>query len=319
MPASTVQHSCLVTENHPHQQLSSMADQFLAAIFGHDDAAAELAGASEEQCDGVDEGTDELEEALELELEGGAGGAGDDGGLSWEATPEEVVRRIHSVTLWFLDQLRAGSLPDIDLACRSGSSRRGGEEDEYADDDSDGGGGGGGGSGEPPARRMQQQQQTQRRTLSLVGRHPEGADALARLFLLLAAVQEQLLAGAQATQRELWYRLKTLEVTWEGWVLRWWALGAATRALIAAAECCMLYAALKPAAAAAGPQSTCPACLPGPPLPPPPLPPPPAGVPPPERCCRRHPGCSQPAAGAALSPGHHRQQQGPGGGAADHL
>ena len=199
-----------------------MADQFLAAIFGHEDAAAELAGASEEQWGGLEEGADELEEALELELEGGA--VGDDGGLTWDATPEEVVRRIHSVTLWFLDQLRAGSLPDIELASRSGGNRRGSEEDEDAEDDEDSGagGGGGGGSGEPAVRRMQQQQQqqqqqTQRRTLSRLGRHPESADALARLFLLLAAVQEQLLAGAQATQRELWYRLKTLEVKhWRG-------------------------------------------------------------------------------------------------------
>jgi hypothetical protein len=202
-----------------------MADQFLAAIFGHEDAATELAGASEEQWDGVEEGTDELDEALELGLHGEEDGAGGDAdaGLSWDATPEEVVRRIHSVTLWFLDQLRAGSLPDIDLASRSGGSRRGSEEDEYADDVEDDGGAGG--SGEAPARRLQRQPQ-QRRTLSLVGRHPESADTLARLFLLLAAVQEQLLAGAQATQRELWYRLKTLEVSWSGgcWAGGHWVL-----------------------------------------------------------------------------------------------
>ena len=197
------------------QQLSSMADQFLAAIFGHDDAAADLAGGWEAR-DGLEEGADELEEALELD--GAARGGGDDddegGGLTWDATPEEVVRRINSVTLWFLDQLRSGELPDIELASRSAgrwalTTAGGGSEEEDGES----------GSG--------QQQQAQRHTLALLGRHPDSADALARLFLLLAAVQEQLLSGAQATQRELWYRLKTMEVRAGHWVLGWRASGAA--------------------------------------------------------------------------------------------
>lgn len=128
-------------------------------------------------------------------------------GLSFDADAAEVLRRIRSATLWFVSQLSEGHLPDIQLA--SQAPEAGGQ-----------GGEGGGGTQPRPLRAAAAPQ----RCLSLLGRHPESAEQVARLWVLLSLVHDQLMRGEQATQRELWYKLKTCEVgagVW--WVLvgRW--------------------------------------------------------------------------------------------------
>lgn len=50
------------------------------------------------------------------------------------------------------------------------------------------------------------------RRLSLAGRHPESADRYARLWAVLAACHEVLSARGTSTQRELYYRLKPMDV-----------------------------------------------------------------------------------------------------------
>ncbi|EFN54164.1 hypothetical protein CHLNCDRAFT_135583 [Chlorella variabilis] len=169
-----------------------MANELLAHIFGHEGAAARLAGESQWEEDGA---------ALEEADEPGQGSGGDPG-LDMDASPEEVVRRIQSATLWFVSQLCQGQLPDIEPVQRDAGNRALAQSAAGGEDEEGEVGGG------PHVLRMQQL--TQRR--SLVGRHPESAEAVARLWVLLEAVHEMLLAGLQATQRELWYRFKTLEV-----------------------------------------------------------------------------------------------------------
>ncbi|KAI7841933.1 hypothetical protein COHA_004460 [Chlorella ohadii] len=118
-----------------------------------------------------------------------------EGILSFDADAAEVLRRIRSATLWFVSQLSEGRLPDIQLvnqAPEAGSQ-----------------GGEGGDSTQPRPLRSAAAPQ---RCLSLLGRHPESAEQVARLWILLSLVHDQLVRGEQATQRELWYKLKTCEV-----------------------------------------------------------------------------------------------------------
>eukprot|EP00887_Chlorella_sp_A99_P006367 scaffold3.g6367.t1 len=111
--------------------------------------------------------------------------------VDFEAGPDEVVRRIESATLWLLDQLVSGALPDMEIVSRQASNRAlepTGEGEQYA-------------------LRLQHR----RVVRSLAGRHPESADQVARIFLVLDCCHELLLEGTQATQREVYYRLKTEE------------------------------------------------------------------------------------------------------------
>lgn len=97
----------------------------------------------------------------------------------------EVLTRIESCTLWFLSELRAGSIPDIQLA---GRSRRRGVGRHDLDDDPQAAGGG-------------------MRTISFLNRQAERADAYARVWKQLEVVQHLVLEGRQATQRDLYYSL----------------------------------------------------------------------------------------------------------------
>lgn len=191
-------------------QRGAGADALLRAIFGHSQGAAELADVSQGDWEEQDE--EQSYEVEEEELAATDEGSGRGGGpeLQLDAEPEEVVRRIQSAALWFVSQLAEGLLPDINLVSRTSSNRTlsaaGCEE-------------GADGLGEQETGRhgstrnfvLRLQQGMQRR--SLVGRHPESAEQVARLWVLLDAVHAMLLSGEQATQRELWYRFKTLEVS----------------------------------------------------------------------------------------------------------
>lgn len=142
------------------------------------------------------------------ELDDGDAGGGGGGGLAFEAAATEVLRRIRSATLWFVSQLCEGQLPEIDLVLDAGDGMVPGTDGQLEDD-------GGGGVHAP---------RVQRRSL-LRPRQPESAEQVARLWVLLAEVHSLLSKGAQATQRELWYRFKTVEVgaggcLWERWVQR---------------------------------------------------------------------------------------------------
>lgn len=185
------------------------ADALLQAIFGHSQGAAELAGASQGDWEELDEeqgDQGEEEEELEAVVEGGSG---DGPELELDAEPEEVVRRIQSAALWFVSQLAEGMLPDIDLVSRTASNRALTAAD--GDLGLEGQGEEEAGSAEGPRHFVLRLQQAKQRR-SLVGRHPESAEQVARLWVLLGAVHAMLLSGEQATQRELWYRFKTLEV-----------------------------------------------------------------------------------------------------------
>ncbi|PRW59963.1 Meiotic recombination SPO11-2 [Chlorella sorokiniana] len=116
---------------------------------------------------------------------------GEAAGLSFGADTAEVLRRIRSATLWFVSQLCEGRLSDIQLVNQA----------PQADDS---------GSGTQP--RPLRATAAPQRCLSLLGRHPESAEQVARLWVLLSLVHDQLMRGEQATQRELWYKLKTCEV-----------------------------------------------------------------------------------------------------------
>ncbi|PSC71441.1 Meiotic recombination SPO11-2 [Micractinium conductrix] len=157
-------------------------------------------------------------EGLSSSDEGGEGGGeeagGDDsaGGSSGHAgaaaaAATSVVRRIQFTALWFVSQLSEGLLPEVELVSRQASNRTL-EAAGGGDADDDGGGDGEDGGGGPFVLRLQAA--TQRR--SLLGRHPESAEAVARLWVLLEAVQGLVLAGETETQRGLWYRFKTLEI-----------------------------------------------------------------------------------------------------------
>lgn len=193
-----------------------MADRLLAEIFGRGGAASQR---HDSQID--DEGAAAWDEAE-------APGSGDDEGerasapaLDMDASAAEVCRRIVSASLWFVSQLCNGQVPSIELVQRDASNRalmevRGvGENEAGGENESDAEGGSGGGG----AYVLRMQQHTQ--TRSLLGRHPESGEAVARLFVLLEAVHQNLLAGVSATQRELWYMLKTLEVRAHR-LWRWW-------------------------------------------------------------------------------------------------
>ncbi|KAL4859304.1 Meiotic recombination protein SPO11-2 [Chlorella vulgaris] len=182
-----------------------MADRLLAEIFGRGGAASQQ---HDSQVDD-DEGAAAWDEAE-------APGSGDDEGepasapaLDMDASAAEVCRRIVSASLWFVSQLCNGQVPSIELVQREASNRAlmevcGVGENEAEQGDAEGRSGSGG------AYVLRMQQHTQ--TRSLLGRHPESGEAVARLFVLLEAVHQNLLAGVSATQRELWYTLKTLEV-----------------------------------------------------------------------------------------------------------
>lgn len=116
-------------------------------------------------------------------------------GIDFDADAAEVLRRIRSATLWFVSQLCEGRLPEIQLVNQAPEA--GGEGSE-------------GGSTQP--QRPLRTTAAPQRCLSLLGRHPESAEQVARLWVLLSLVHDQLMRGEQATQRELWYKLKTCEV-----------------------------------------------------------------------------------------------------------
>ncbi|KAL4426524.1 hypothetical protein ABPG77_008382 [Micractinium sp. CCAP 211/92] len=168
------------------------ADALPQAIFGHSQGETELSGVSQGDHEAL--GEEQGFQGPELEL---------------DAEPEEVVRRIQSAALWFISQLAEGVLPDIELVSRTASNRAltaaGGDEGAEGNGEE-----GAGSRGGPRHFVLRLQQGTQCR--SLVGRHPESAEQVARLWVLLGAVHAMLLSGEQATQRELWYRFKTLEV-----------------------------------------------------------------------------------------------------------
>lgn len=189
-----------------------MADFLLSRLFGGPGGAQpELPGASEEeqqQWDEEQEGEEAWEEeGSEGDVAGGVGSGGVGGKLEMDVSSGEVLRRIRSATLWFVSELCEGRLPDIDMVSREAGNRvlqadggrvGGGDVDE----------GSGGGGGEQYVLRLQQQ--TQRR--SLLGRHPESAEQVARLWVLLGLAHQLLLQGEQATQREIWYQVKVQEV-----------------------------------------------------------------------------------------------------------
>lgn len=184
-----------------------MADQLLLHIFGHTEGAAQL----EWEEDDDDDEEEPAQEAAAEEGDASEGGAGaaSPHELELDAPPEEVIRRIQSATLWFICQLAEGVLPEIELVSRAASNRTltaaGGSGDGADEED----GGAEEGASGPYVLRMQHAMQRR----SLLGRHPESAEAVARLWVLLDAVHGMLLAGQQATQRELWYRFKTLEAS----------------------------------------------------------------------------------------------------------
>lgn len=184
------------------------ADALLQAIFGHSQGETELSGVSQGDPEalGEEQGFQGEEEELEAAATGGGIGGPE---LELDAEPEEVVRRIQSAALWFISQLAEGVLPDIELVSRTASNcaltAAGGDEGAEGNGEE-----GAGSRGGPRHFVLRLQQGTQCR--SLVGRHPESAEQVARLWVLLGAVHAMLLSGEQATQRELWYRFKTLEV-----------------------------------------------------------------------------------------------------------
>ena len=189
-----------------------MADALLARLFGQP-AASHLPSVSVEAVDEEQEAWDDEEcEQGEARYGGGGGGGFEDGSepsaggiaLDMEASPAEVVRRIRSATLWFVSQLSEGKLPEIELVSNASSNRalqavggEGGADDE-----------------QPFVLRLQQQTQAR----SLLGRHPESAEQVARLWVLLQTVHSLLLAGEQATQREIWYQCKHLEASAGCWL-----------------------------------------------------------------------------------------------------
>lgn len=171
-----------------------MADLLLSAMFAH--------GPS-----------DEFQQDHDLEVDAGENGneplaadgqGGSKAALDMAASAEEVLRRIQSVTLWFVSQLCEGQLPEIEVAQRGASNHALATAAGHSDGDDEA----------PGLYRLQMQHYTQLR--SLVGRHPESAESVARLFVLLEAVHDNLLAGLTVTQREMWYKLKTLEVRCTG-------------------------------------------------------------------------------------------------------
>jgi meiotic recombination protein SPO11 len=103
----------------------------------------------------------------------GAGRGAAEPQLDYDLAPSQVAARIESCALWVAEHLAAGRLPDLDLPAAPPA---------------------------PPQAR------------SLAGRHPESADRYSRLWAVLAACHQGLVAGARATQRELHYRLKPLDV-----------------------------------------------------------------------------------------------------------
>lgn len=224
-----------------------MADLLLQSLFARGASAAPSQQLSvEEQQDAWEQSEQQWGEAAEPwagpeegEEPGGDGGeagdGGECGGIDMDVSSAEVLRRIHSTALWFVSELCSGRLPEIEVASRAAANRALARADG---EDEDGGGGG-------AQWVMRLQAQTQRR--ALLGRHPESAEQVARLFALLELVQQLLLTGAQATQvgaavagarrarvvlphqrskragsfthapppmqREVWYKLKTLEVS----------------------------------------------------------------------------------------------------------
>lgn len=180
------------------------ADRLLSALFDGGGGGSPLDSEQQQQAEGGSAEQQQQqwgaydEELGELDAEGGGGGGG---GLDMDASPAEVVRRIRSAALWFVNELSEGRLPDVELASNATSNRSlhaaGGGD---GGDESEGGGG-------PFILRP-----TQLRSLRslLRPKQPESADQVARLWVLLQLVHELLLAGQTATQRELWYRVKTM-------------------------------------------------------------------------------------------------------------
>lgn len=220
-----------------------MAELLLARLFGNQ---PQLPSASEEAGFEAQETWDD-EQGEQDEAAGDGGGSGEDadpsagidmdasaaGGNSPQqgpaharclATPPahsrqmppallssaDVVRRIRCATLWFVSQLSEGKLPEIELVSNAAGNRV-----------LQAGDGEGGGDEQLFVLRLQQQTATR----SLLGRHPESAEQVARLWVLLGMVHSLLLVGEQATQRELWYQVKPLEVGVFGRMVGGWLLG----------------------------------------------------------------------------------------------
>jgi meiotic recombination protein SPO11 len=103
----------------------------------------------------------------------------DDEGLDFGLRPQEVIARIETCALWLTQQVSAGSLPDFLLSSSAGQSNL--------------------------AR-------------SLLGRHPDSSERYARLFSVLDICHEILVAASTSAERELYYRVKTLQIFGKGQV-----------------------------------------------------------------------------------------------------
>ncbi|KAG7669855.1 hypothetical protein Ndes2526B_g06214 [Nannochloris sp. 'desiccata'] len=97
----------------------------------------------------------------------------DDEGLDFGLQPQEVIARIETCALWLAQQVSAGSLPDFLLSSSAGQSNL---------------------------------------DRSLLGRHPDSSERFARLFSALDICHETLVAASTSAERELHYRVKTLQV-----------------------------------------------------------------------------------------------------------
>lgn len=105
--------------------------------------------------------------------------------LEFDLQPHEVISRIETCALWLTQQVSMGQLPDFVLSATNSG---------------------------PSQTQQPSQAPFSAPTRSLLGRHADSADRFARLWAVLGACHEILVAGGSATQRDLHYRLKTLEV-----------------------------------------------------------------------------------------------------------
>ena len=109
-----------------------------------------------------------------------------DEGLEFNLQPHEIIARIETCALWLANQASIGQLPDFVLSASN--------------------------SGPSQTRAAPSQLPPTSITRSLIGRHAESADKFARLWAVLSTCHEILVSGGSATQRDLHYRLKTMEV-----------------------------------------------------------------------------------------------------------
>ena len=97
--------------------------------------------------------------------------------LDWDVAPSTVVARIETCTMWLIEKVSNGELPDLELPSLFPADQQ-----------------------KPP------------QTLSLLGRHVESADRYARLWSLLNTCHQNLVSGTTSTQRKIQYELKTSSV-----------------------------------------------------------------------------------------------------------